>query len=259
MKQNQDGFTIPELMTVLVVTVILSAVIIFFGFNFWRSGALLQADQETLTTRLNAGDYIRENVGESTGLIVQNSIPDTHTLLSDPNQPTGEYWQELHAVSPVNTPVGGAGTITPLFYFRKFSTDSDRNVIMNSTNPYEDEVILYLNGSTKQLLARTLANPNAPDNRQKTTCPPYAATPSCPADKVVAGDVESIDLRYFSRNGAVLNYQSSTDPLTGLYNGPDFPLVEVVELTINLQTKASFEKSESTKNNTIIRISLRNG
>lgn len=256
---NSAGFTIIELVIAMSAGLVVSGLVIFFGFNFWRSGALQQADQETLITRLNAGDYIRENVGESTGLINQNSLADSHTMAADEDQPSGHYWQIIHAVSPDNIPVGATGSYTPLLYFRKLSINTSNNIIMNGTNPYEDEHILYLDGTTKQLLARTIANPIAPNNKAVTTCPPAQATSLCPADKVVAEDVASIDTRYFSRNGSVLNHEATTDSLTGEFNGPDFPLVEVVELTINLEKAAAFEHSASSINNTVIRISIRNG
>jgi prepilin-type N-terminal cleavage/methylation domain-containing protein len=257
MKRKESGFTIPELVVVLAVSLLLSNLIIFFGFNFWRTGALQQADQDTLISRLNAGDYLRENLGESSGLISQNGLPDSHTLNPDPAQPGGLYWVPIHAIAS-HIPIGNSGTTTPFLYFRKFSTNTSKNVVMNGTVPYEDEFVLYLNGTTKQLMSRAIANPSATANRLKSSCPPAIATTDCPADRVIANDVASIDTRYFSRNGTLLDYSSSTDPSTGQYNGPDFPLVEVVELTINLQKKAVFEHTNSTQNGTVVRISLRN-
>ena len=254
---NQKGYTIPELVVVLIVSALLSGLIISFGFNYWRFGALQQADQDTLISRLDAGDYIRENIGESSGLIIQNSLVDNHVLKPDPAIGSGLYWLPLHAV-PTTASIGNSGTITPLLYFRKLSTNKSKSVIMNGLIPYEDEYILYLNGTTKQLLARTIANPNATNNRLLTSCPAANASPSCPADQVIAEDVKSIATRYFSRTGALLDYSSSTDPNTGLFNGPDFPLVEVLELTINLQKRPELQTTNATQNNTIIRIALRN-
>lgn len=259
MKLDQKGFTIPELTTMMVVGLMFSILIIFFGFNFWRTAALQEADQDTLITRLNAGDFIRDNIGESSGLIVQNGLTDDHVLNADPNQPNGLYWLPIHAISDTNIPMGNEGTYTPLLYFKKFSFNSSKNIIMNSSVPYEDEFVMYLDGSTKKIMSRSIANPNALDNRLLSSCPPAIANSNCPADKVVAEDVASVDVRYFSRNGTILDFTSSTDESPPYdFNGPDFPLVEVVELKINLRKKAIFESSDSTFNNTIIRISLRN-
>ncbi|HSX45002.1 MAG TPA: type II secretion system protein [Candidatus Saccharimonadales bacterium] len=257
MRNRQGGFTIPELIVVLAVSLALSNLIIFFGFNFWRTAALQQADQDTLISRLNAGDLLRENLGESSGLIIQNGLPDSNTLNADPNQAGGQYWVPIHAI-PSHVLVGNSGTTTPLLYFRKYSVNTSKNIILNGTVPYEDEFVLYLNGTSKQLLMRSIANTNAPNNRLLSSCPLAIASSSCPADKVVADNVASIDSRYFSRNGTLLDYSSSTDPNTGNYNGPDFPVVEVIELTINLQVKAALEHTNSTQNSTVIRIALRN-
>lgn len=255
--ESESGFTVPELVTVMVVSLLFVNLIMFFGYNFWRTSILQGADQDTLITRLNAGDYLRENVGESAGLIIQNSLPDNSALAPDPAYANGFYWLPIHAI-PGQISVGGNGTITPLLYFRKFSVNKSKAVVMNGTVPYEDEYILYLNGTTKQLLARTIANNNVANNKVSTTCSPTTATSTCPADKVVADSVSSVNMRYFSKTGTPLDYTSSTDPSSGAYNGPDFPIVEVVEFTINLQEKPLFEKSIATQNSTVIRIALRN-
>ncbi len=255
--RNQAGFTIPELLSVMIVSSIFTGLLLFFGINYWRYGYLLEADLDTFISRLNAGDYLRDSIGESSGLIIQNSLADVNTLQPDPAIASGQYWLPVHAI-PGNKPVGASGVITPLMYFRRLSVNTTGSVILNGSLPYEDEYMLYLNGATKQLLARTIANPNAPNNRIKSSCPPATATTLCPPDKVVVSNVNSIDMRYFSRTGNTLDYSSVTDPNTGTYNGPDFSVVEVVEVTINIQKKPIFQKTNATQNSTIIRIALRN-
>ncbi|HSX52898.1 MAG TPA: prepilin-type N-terminal cleavage/methylation domain-containing protein [Patescibacteria group bacterium] len=257
MKSNENGFTLVELMSVIIVTGIFVTVIMFFMFNFWTSGYLMEADLDTFVSRLNAEDYIRNTVGESSGLINQNSIPDANTENVDPANGSGNYWIPIHAV-PGNTPVGSPGTTTPLLYFRRYSQDNTGAFIMNGNQHYDDEYVFYLNGSTKQLLARTLANPNASGDRLKTTCPPNLATSTCPADKVISSFIASVDTRYFSRTGNLVNFQSIWDPNINGYAGPDFAAVDVLELTLNLTTKPVFQKTNATVNNTIIRIALRN-
>lgn len=257
MKLDSEGFTIPELLSVLVVTGIFVSLILFFTISYWRYAFLLEADQDTLVTRLNAGDYLREAIGGSNGLIEQNSIPDSHTNSPDSSIASGLYWQHIHA-KPGNFAVGPANTYTPILYFKHFSQDTSKNFIMNTSQPFEDEYVLYLNSSTKQLLVRTLANTNAAGNSQKTSCPSSASTPSCPTDKIVASDIASIDVRYFSRSGNLIDYTSLTDPVTQEFIGPDYSQVEVVEFTLNITQKPIFQKTNATSNSTIIRIALRN-
>jgi hypothetical protein len=129
---------------------------------------------------------------------------------------------------------------------------------MNGAQPYEDEYVLYMDGSTKKLLLRSLANSNAPGNRLVTSCPPALATSTCPADKVIAENLASIDTRYFSRTGNLIDWTSVYDINTSTYIGPDFTSVDVIELKLNITKKAIFQQTNSTINSTTIRVALRN-
>ncbi len=256
MKLNQQGFTLPELISVMAVSALFAGLILYFGFSYWRYASLLEADQDTLVSRLNAQDVVRELIGTTSGLISQNSIPDSHTLNPDPSA-GNNYWLQLHAV-PGNTPIGSANTITSLLYFKRLSINTSNAIIMNGTQPYEDEYVLYLDGTSKQMYLRTLANPSATNNRQHTSCPPALASGSCPADRVILSNIGSIDSIYYSRSGNTINYHSSTDPVTGQYNGPDFAAVEALQYTFHVTKKSLFITSNGTYNDTIVRIALRN-
>jgi hypothetical protein len=258
LRSNQAGFTIPELISVMVVTTIFSGLIIYFAFTYWRSSATLESDMETYVSRLNAGDSLRDSFNEATGLITQNSIPDSHTGKPDPAYPSNLYWTPIHAI-PGNTAMPASGSVTPLVYYSRPAVDSSKNYIMNGTQPYLNEYILYLDGSTKKLRQRTLANPAATGNAALTTCPDSAASSSCPADRTIAEDIQSIDLRYFSRTGNLIDYSSIIDPLDGSYIGPDFPAVEVVEFNLHTFRKSIVHGGADTSSQTVIRIALRNG
>jgi len=258
MMRRQDGFTLTELLIMIVMITIFTTTIMVFTVNYWRYGYMLQLDLETLGTRLNAGDFLREAIGSSSGLVIQNSITDANTGNPDPNQGSGTYWLPIHAI-PKTITMGGTGTATPVIYFRRPSLNSSGNYIMNGTQPYEDEYVLYLDGTTKALMQRSLANPNASGNRLKTSCPASLATSTCPADKTIASDVASVDTRYFSRTGNLIDYTAIWDDATNSYAGPDYPAVEVVEFTIKLSRQAATKHSDTTINSTIIRVALRNG
>jgi hypothetical protein len=256
MKLGKQGFTIPELWSVIIVTGIFVSLVLFFGMSYWRYAFLLEGDLSTLITRLDAQDYLRENIGTSSGLIIQNSIPDSHTNNPDVNIASGLYWIPLHAI-PTTSSVSGSGT-TPLLYFKRLSSNTSEAFIFNGTQPYEDEYVMYLNSATKQILVRSLANPNAANNRIKTSCPPALSSASCPADKVIADDISSVAIKYFSRSGNPIDWTSIYDSNINTYAGPDFPSVEVVEFTLNISKKPVFQKTNATINSTIIRIALRN-
>lgn len=256
-EMDQRGITIIEAIVVMVLTAFFTTLIMTFTLSYWRYGYLQQADLDTLGTRLNAGDIIRESVGTSTGLVMQNSLADNHVSNVDSTDVSGTHWVSIHAI-PGNIPVPAKGSTTPVLYYRRPSVTATGAYIMNGTNPYEDEYVMYLDGTSKSLKLRTVANPNAAGNKVKSSCPESIANASCPADKTVAIDLASVDMRYFSRTGNLINYTSITDPGTGAYIGPDFTAVEVVEFNLNLVKKPLLQKTDATFNSTIIRVALRN-
>lgn len=257
--RDEAGFTLPELVSVMVVSLLFSGLIIYFAFDYWRATATLDNDSQTLVGRLNAGDKLRDNLNAASNLVTQNSIPDSHTNNPDPAIASNYYWVPLHAV-PGNTPVGASGTTTPLIYFQQPAIDGSKNFILNGSQPYLNEFVLYMDGTTKRLLLRTLANPSAVNNAAVTSCPPAVATASCPADKIIGEDVASIDMRYFSRSGNTIDYTSIVDTTVtpNAYIGPDFPSVEVVELNFHTSRKSRLGGGTDTSSQTVIRVALRN-
>ncbi|GAC1502585.1 MAG: hypothetical protein NVS1B10_07400 [Candidatus Saccharimonadales bacterium] len=253
---SEGGLTIVELLVVIAVSSILMTIISAFGLDYWGHTVTLSGDEKTLVSRMNASDYLNNAIDQSSGLIIQNDLPDNNTGAPDPSISSGYYWIPLHA-KPGLVSMGGNGVITPLLYFNRPSINTTQNIILNGTTQYQDDVVLYMNGSTKQLLARTLANPYATNNRAKTSCPPAVASNSCPADTVVADNVTGISMRYFSRSGNPIDYTSIVDPLTNQYIGPDFPAVEIVEFTLNLYQKAQLHNAVNSVNQTVIRVALR--
>lgn len=254
---NQSGTTIVELLVVVVVSALMMGIITAFALNYWASGATLAASQDTLVARLNSGDYMRGALDAASGLINQNDINDDHVGVTDPSDATGKHWLLIHA-TPTTVNMPAKGSVSPLIYFNRPSIDTSKNIILNGTIPYQDDVVMYLDGSTKQLLARTIANPYAPSNRAATSCPKAIATNSCPADVVIADNVQSVTTRYFSRSGNTIDYTSITDPNTGKFIGPDFPSVEVVECKIQFYVKSRLHNGADSANQTIIRVALRN-
>lgn len=254
---KQSGFTVIELIVVMTLTLLFSGLITSFFLDLWGSTATLQNDSETFVGRENAGDSLRELFNTASDLTNQNGIPDSHANNPDPSDATSTYWQVLHAI-PGATAMPSTGT-TPILYFEAPSVDASKNFIMNGTQAYQDNFVLYLDASTKSLMLRSLANPAASGDHIKTSCPPAQATSSCPADKTIASDISSVSLRYFSRSGNPLDWTSITDPLTGLYIGPDFPSVEVLELTLNMHRASIIHGGQDTSNETIVRIAFRNG
>ncbi len=254
---KQSGFSLIELLTVMAVTLVLSGMIVGFTIDYWGNSANTQADLESFVSRVNAEDELRKLVSASDGLIIQNGIPDMHTLDADPSISSGQYWVPIHAI-PGNFPVGSNGAITPILYFKRPTEDKTHNIAMNGAVPYDDEYVLYLDGTTKKLMLRTLANPNVANNLVTTSCPPAIASSSCPADKAIIDNLTSVDLRYFSRSGNPIDWTSVYDNDIKTYIGPDFPLAEAVELNLHLSQQAEFHGVNKSVNQTVIRIALLN-
>lgn len=253
-QSKQRGFTIPELLIVMIAGTLMFGLIFNFLWEYWRFGEKAQTDFEVFAKRLDAGDYIRETVGTSSGLITQNGIADANTNVVD-SIAGPSYWQTIH---PVPNTLTTNGTDQPLLYFKRYSQAADKTYILNGSLPYEDEFIMYLSDNG-QVRVRALANPAATGNNLQTSCPPSIASSSCPADRVIIGDVQSVERRYFSRSGNLLDYTPVYDTVLGAYvYGPDYPAVEVLEFTIAVQKRAFTENTNSTINETIIRIALRN-
>lgn len=251
---GQKGFTLVEVMIVMIVSSILFGLVFAFFWEYWQYAEKSQSDIDTFTTRLDASDYIRDVVGTTSGLIIQNSIADPNATV--PETTGSNYWRIIH---PVPSNIAASSTEDkPILYFKRFSQDSSKNFIFNGTNPYENESLIYLNRQG-ELRIRDLANPAATGNTLVTTCPPSLASPSCPADKLLIDGIASVDVRYFSRSGNLLDYTPYYDATLGAYvNGPDFPAVQVVEYTLNVAKTAATQSTTTTKSSTIIRVALRN-
>lgn len=254
MRRLEKGFTVVEVLIVTVISSVLFGLVFSFFWEYWQYAEKSQSDIDTLTSRLDASDYIREQVGTTSGLVVQNSIPDPNANV--PETAGSSYWIEIHPI-PSNIATSSSED-KPILYFKRFSQDSAKNFIMNGTTPYEDEHIIYLNRQG-ELRVRDLANPAAAGNALVTSCPPSLASASCPEDKRLIDAVQSLDVRYFSRSGNLLDYTPYYDSELGTYvNGPDFPAVQVVEYTLNVAKTAATQSSQTTKSSTVIRVALRN-
>jgi prepilin-type N-terminal cleavage/methylation domain-containing protein len=251
---DRSGFTIVEMLVVISISTMLTTMVFGFWWYFWQYGTHSQDAIDVMTERLNAGDTLREYLSASSGMITQNSIADAHVGSEDPANPGGGYWVPIHAIPGSKS---GSG-IVPIVYFRRPAINTSNQIVMNGAAPYEDEFIVYLDGSSNTLYLRTLANPSVTDSKAVTSCPPSSASATCPKDIQLINNISAVELRYFSRAGNLIDYTSSVDPDTGDYIGPDFPSVEVVELKLRVTKTVLGEPTNPLTNSTIIRVALRN-
>lgn len=267
---HQEGFTLIEMIIVVIMTTILSLIIFGIGYQYIKQAASLNARTNFYGDRLNVSDYLRQNVGMSTGLMNQNSVADSNVLVPDPDDVTGTRWRPIHAIPG---PFGSPGSITPVVYYSQDALNASQQPIMNGTEAYQNEFIIYHDGATSELRVRTLANTAATGNVAKTTC--TTSSPGCAKDKVLLTGVQTVEMRYFSRSGEDIDFRSSCDPdlyycagtdppaclqsppYTGC-NGLDFSQVEVAQFKLKVKKAIESDANYSIYNSTIIRIALRN-
>lgn len=170
--RSEAGFTTIEIMIAITMMSVIALVVLDFfvdnliSYHRNESQVMLQAN-----TR-QAIDALSRTIRSAQGVEATNSITDA-------NQTGG--WS-----TDANTIV----LATP-------SLDSSQNPIYADASHntlYTDNIILYVDSDI--IYRRVLANPNASGNAAITTCPPSAASPSCPADSRVVEDIATLTLAY---------------------------------------------------------------
>lgn len=184
---KQSGFTIPELMVYITVGTVLMLAFFSALTNYFILTARNNASIEMTS---NSQSLLRSTVD---ALRLGDGVRPSN-LISDPNAPVGGWnTGNTDFVIVIETPAFDSN--------RDFITDP------NTGDPYMNEMVYYKSG--KSLLRRNLANTSATGNTFRTSCPAALATPSCPADAVLADDVESITFTLYDQNNGLI-----TDPLS---------------------------------------------
>jgi prepilin-type N-terminal cleavage/methylation domain-containing protein len=197
MSRNEHGFSLFE----LVISISISSVLLLVGANFTTQGTInANADYHRTvvqTDTQSAVDSVARVIKSARSVQAANTQPD-------PNSPGG-------SANPYGWS-GAAGNNATLILAIP-SRDVNGNLLYVDglhTNLYTDDVIYYLNPTTKRLYKRVIANAVA-GNAAKTTCPPTLATPSCPADSAVVQDVASLSTTYYDHNNATVALPAGTE------------------------------------------------
>jgi prepilin-type N-terminal cleavage/methylation domain-containing protein len=177
--QNDQGFTLVELLVTMIVISILSLTLANFIVTWLQAASLSQARTDLLATAQQALDTVTNDIRLSGSADSNNRWPDTYG-------PSGQFsWQSSDQV----------------LVLAKAATDSQNNIIFSDPLKYitqKDNEIYFRSGTT--LYRRTLASTDANDEAT-TTCPEANATADCPADKVVATGVSNFSVTYYDADG----------------------------------------------------------
>jgi type II secretory pathway pseudopilin PulG len=217
-KNRQSGFTIVELTLALSVFAVLSVSMLAIIMTFFTT-------------------IIRNSVFVDMTVASQNFLRST-----EENIRYGAGVRQTNTIIDANAPGAGWNTSNTSFVIiiAVPAQDSNREYIIDPVTggPYFNELVYYRSGGL--LLQRTLANPSATGNTLTTSCPPASASVSCPADKELLVDLNTIAFVFYDQDNVV-----TTDPL----------LARSVE--INLQTSKDSFGDPLTLSNTV-RVTLRN-
>ena len=185
-KLNIKGFTIVELNITLILLVIVNASFLAIFINF-----LITSSRTNTITQLTS---------------------DSQSLLRILTEELryGSGVRQTNAINDPNAPAGGWNTSNTNFVIitTTLAQDSNDNFIIdpNTGRPYNNEFVYYRQDN--ELYKRTLVDPNATGNKLRTSCPEALATASCPADRKLVENLNSISFTFYDQDNIV-----TTDPL----------------------------------------------
>lgn len=194
------GFSMLELLLAISVTSVLLLVAGNFVTNV-TLGAHVDYNKTVVQSNTKlAVDSVARVIRESRSVQAKNALPDPNSPGATADPATWYGWN------------GTAGTDSDLILAVP-ARDAAGNFLFQDglhTQPHTDEVVFYLDGASKRLFKRVIANPVS-GNVAITTCPPDEATPSCPADAVVVEDIASLSTQYFDANNQAVTVPSGTE------------------------------------------------
>jgi prepilin-type N-terminal cleavage/methylation domain-containing protein len=198
-RRAESGYTLIEMLVAISVSTLL-----ILAIGNYASAGIIGSNQDynrtlVLSNAKDAVNIVARQVLLARAVEGSNSLADNYA----PNAPTDLYsWS------------GAAGSGTSLI-LEVPSRDTGGSIVYyngSDTAVYTDEVVFYLDATTRKLYKRVIANPNLPvgvTNGAKTTCPPAHASAGCPADADVVDDVANLVTKYIAADGTVCSSSCS--------------------------------------------------
>lgn len=222
-KSHNSGFTLPEVIVTLFIIAILSAALMTIYFIFFNQSIRNSYHARLAVESQSILRLVVEELRISSG-VRATSKPDANVLGGGPNWSTSN----ANLVLIIATP----------------ATDNAGEVLFDESAgmPHQNEYVYY--ATDNRLYRRILADDTAPGNRYTTSCPPVAASATCPQDALLTSNFKNMSFRFFDQDDTEIN--QSTDDITEARS---------IELTIEMEQKTFGETVTYTN---AIRMTMRN-
>jgi len=191
---SDGGYTLIEMLVAISVSTLL-----ILSIGDYAANSIIGSNQDynktlVLTNAKEAVGIVARQVRLASAVAASNSLDDTYAPYpGNPNSWSGQAGNGTSLILEVPT------------------KDTNGNIVYKNGSHaavFNDEVIFYLDSSTKKLYKRVIAYPNSglpsgTTNAATTTCPPAHATAGCPADADVVDDVANLTTAYINNAGVV--------------------------------------------------------
>jgi type II secretory pathway pseudopilin PulG len=198
MQRFEHGYTLIEMLVAISMSTLL-----IIAIGTYATNGVVGSNQDynktlVLTNAKEAVGIVARQIRLARSVLAANALPDNHA----PGAPGNLYsWS------------GTAGSGTSLILAIPSRTAGGDIIYIDGmhTQVYTDNVVFYLDASTKRLYRRLIANASAPSNAAITTCPPTLATQTCPPDADVVDDVANLSTNYLKADGTTTTIPDSTE------------------------------------------------
>lgn len=180
-QSSEGGFTIVELNMTIGLMAVLS-----IGFMAIFTSFLVTNTRVNTAIEMTSGSQILlrtmvEELRYGAGVRQTNSI-------TDPNGP-GAGWNTGNVNFVIITAVPAV------------NSSNDYIIDTSTGSPYMNEFVYFKQGNV--LYKRTLAHPSATGNTLKTSCPSSVATATCPADRKLVENLNSMSFILYDQDNSV--------------------------------------------------------